>query len=293
VKAAPFAYQRAASLADAVRACGNAAAGIKLIGGGQSLGPMLNMRLVRAAILVDVSGAQDLGRIERRDGSLYIGGALTHAAIEDGALDAVLGADAAPLAQMLRHIAGTIAYRAVRNRGTLAGSLAHADPAADWVLAMAALDAQLECVSAAGTRQVAATQFMSGAFTTALAGGELLAGVLVPLYSAGMRWGYYKFCRKTGEFAEASCAAVLDPQRGIARIVIGALDGAPASLPGLAAQVARGGAGALTDAAVREAVGRAAPGRDEVGRRLIEAAVKRALRQALGVEERNRDAGTA
>lgn len=293
MKSAPFAYQRAASLADAVRACGNAAAGIKVMGGGQSLGPMLNMRLVRAAMLVDVSGAQELGRVERQGGSLFVGGALTHAAIEDGALDAALGADAAPLAQMLRHVAGTIAYRAVRNRGTLAGSLAHADPAADWVLVMAALDAQLECASAAGTRRVAATQFMSGAFTTALAEGELLAAVLLPLYSADMRWGYYKFCRKTGEFAEASCAVVLDPQRGVARITIGALDGAPALLAGLAAQVARDGAGALSDAAVKQAVGQAAQGRDAVQRRLIETAVKRAVRQALGVNEQDQGAGAA
>jgi carbon-monoxide dehydrogenase medium subunit len=293
VKAAPFAYQRAASLADAVRACGNAATGVKVLGGGQSLGPMLNMRLVRAALLVDVSGAADLGQVERRGDSLFIGGALTHAAIEDGALDAALVEGAEPLARMLRYVAGTIAYRAVRNRGTLAGSLAHADPAADWVLAMAALDAQLQCVSAAGTRQLAATQFMSGAFTTALAEGELLSGALVPLYSADMRWGYYKFCRKTGEFAEASCAAVLDPQRGVARIVIGALDGAPALLPRLAAQVARAGAAALTDSAVKEAVGQAAQSKDAVERRLIEAAVKRAVRQALAVDEHAKSAGAA
>lgn len=144
MKAAPFAYQRAGSLAEAIRACRNVSAGVKVMGGSQSMGPMLNMRLVRAAILVDVSGAQDMAGVERRDGNLVIGGALTHSAIEDGALDAALGADAAPLARMLRYIAGTIAYRAIRNRGTLAGSLAHADPAADWVLAMAALDAQLE-----------------------------------------------------------------------------------------------------------------------------------------------------
>jgi carbon-monoxide dehydrogenase medium subunit len=293
VKSAPFAYQRADSLADAVRACGNAEAGVQIMGGSQSLGPMLNMRLARAAMLVDVSGLQELGRIERRDDSLFIGGALTHSAIEDGALDAALGTDAAPLARMLRYIAGTIAYRAVRNRGTLAGSLAHADPAADWVLAMAVLDAQLECISARGARQVAATRFMSGAFTTALAEGELLAGVLLPLYSADLRWGYYKFCRKAGEFAEASCAVVLDPRRGIARIAIGALDGAPALLPGLAAQLARHGAGALTDAAVQEAVGLAAPARDEVDRRLTEAAVKRAARQALGAHGPDKVAGAA
>ena len=156
MKAAPFAYQRAGSLADAIQACSNADAGVKVLGGGQSLGPMLNMRLVRAAMLVDISGAQDMARVERRDGSLFIGGALTHAAIEDGALDAALAEEAAPLARMLRHVAGTIAYRAVRNRGTLAGSLAHADPAADWVLAMAALDAQLQCVSSSATRRVPA-----------------------------------------------------------------------------------------------------------------------------------------
>jgi carbon-monoxide dehydrogenase medium subunit len=134
---------------------------------------------------------------------------------------------------------------------------------------------------------------MSGAFTTALAEGELLAGVLLPLYSADMRWGYYKFCRKTGEFAEASCAVVMDPQRGVARIVIGALDGAPALLAGLAAQVARGGPGALSDAAVKEAVGQAAQARDAVQRRLIETAVKRAARQALGVDQQNQGAGAA
>lgn len=293
MKAAPFAYQRAGSLADAIQACSNADAGVKVLGGGQSLGPMLNMRLVRAAMLVDISGAQDMARVERRDGSLFIGGALTHAAIEDGALDAALAEEAAPLARMLRHAASTIAYRAVRNRGTLAGSLAHADPAADWVLAMAALDAQLQCVSSSATRRVPATAFMSGAFTTALADGELLAGVLVPLYTADMRWGYYKFCRKTGEFAEASCAVVLDPQRGVARIVIGALDGAPASLAGLAAQVAGQGMGALTDSAVRDAVAQAAQSKDAVDRRLIEAAVKRAVRQALGVNEQDKVAGAA
>ena len=293
MKSALFAYQRAGSLADAVRACGSGAAGIKLMGGSQSLGPMLNMRLVRAALVVDVSGAEDMGQVERRDGGLFMGGALTHAQIEDGVLDAALGADARPLAQMLRHVAGTIAYRAVRNRGTLAGSLAHADPAADWVLAMVALDAELQCVSANGTRRIAASQFMSGAFTTALEEGELLAGVLVPLYSADMRWGYKKFCRKTGEFAEASCAVVLDPQRSVARIVIGALDGAPASLPGLAAQVARLGAEALGDDAVKEAVGKAAPSKDAVDRRLIEAVVKRALKQALGVDQQDKEAGAA
>jgi carbon-monoxide dehydrogenase medium subunit len=237
MKSAAFAYQRPASLADAVRFFGGADGEAKPIAGGQSLGPMLNLRLVRAQLLVDVSDMPEIRTVSARDGGAWIGGAVTHAEIEDGKLDAVL-APTSPLARMMRYVAGTIAYRAVRNRGTLAGSLAHADPAADWVLAMTALDA--------------------------------------------MRWGYYKFCRKTGEFAEASCASVFDPERGVARIAIGALDGAPALLQKLAGDIARNGIAALTEAAVAEAVASAAPGRDEAQRQLIAASIKRSVKQALG-----------
>jgi carbon-monoxide dehydrogenase medium subunit len=293
MKAAPFSYQGAASAADALQACARIT-GAKLLGGGQSLGPMLNMRLVRAPLLVDVSGAADLRRIAPGRDGLQIGGAITHAEIEDGLLDAALLPHSAPLAQMLRHVAGGIAYRAIRNRGTLAGSLAHADPAADWVLTMSALDARFECRAASASRWVPASAFMSGAFTTALVEGELLAAVELPAYSAAMRWGYVKFCRKTGEFAHASCAAVFDPQRAVARIAIGALDGAPALLSSLAAGVARQGIAALTDAAIAQAVAAAAPSRDAIERRLIAAAVRRAVTQALGLEAEMEDRrGTA
>jgi carbon-monoxide dehydrogenase medium subunit len=280
MKSAAFSYQRPPSVAAAARFIGQSDGAAKPIGGGQSLGPMLNLRLVRAQWLVDVSELAEMRGAEQRGAGLWIGGATTHAEIEDGKLDALL-APGAPLARMLRHVASTIAYRAIRNRGTVAGSLAHADPAADWVLAMTVLDAQLGCATEHGQRMVPMTQFMSGAFTTALDGGELLAGVLVPQYSTAMRWGYYKFCRKTGEFAEASCAVLFDPERGVARIAIGALDGAPVLLEQLALAVARDGSAALTDEAVQHAVDLAAPGKDQIGRRLIAAAVKRGVRQAL------------
>jgi carbon-monoxide dehydrogenase medium subunit len=281
MKSAAFAYQRPASLADAMRFFGQPEGDAKAIAGGQSLGPMLNLRLVRAQLLVDVSDMAEIRSVLSQDGGVWIGGAVTHAEIEDGKLDAVLP-PSSPLARMMRHVAGTIAYRAVRNRGTLAGSLAHADPAADWVLAMTALDARYKCISASGERTITAMQFMSGAFTTALHGGELLTGVMLPQYSDAMRWGYYKFCRKTGEFAEASCASVFDPDSGIARIAIGALDGAPALLQQLAGDIARNGVAAMTDAAVAEAVAAATPGRGEAGRQLLVASVKRSVRQAWG-----------
>jgi carbon-monoxide dehydrogenase medium subunit len=280
MKSAIFSYQRPQSLAQAAGFLGRSDGAAKPIGGGQSLGPMLNLRLVRTQWLVDVSELAEMRCAEQRGSGLWIGGATTHAEIEDGKLDQLL-AQSAPLARMLRHVAGTIAYRAIRNRGTVAGSLAHADPAADWVLAMSVLDAQLACASERAQRMVPMTQFMSGAFTTALVAGEVLAGVLVPRYSDAMRWGYYKFCRKTGEFAEASCAALFDPERGVARIAIGALDGAPVLLDQLALAVARDGIGALSDAAVAQAVALAAPDKGQVEAGLIAAAVKRGVKQAL------------
>jgi carbon-monoxide dehydrogenase medium subunit len=282
MKAAPFAYQRPASLADATRLLGQSGTVVKPLGGGQSLGPMLNLRLVRPDLLVDVSGIAELRATSAQGNGFRIGGGLTHSEIEDGKLDGLLTASPA-LAQMLRHVAGTIAYRPVRNRGTLAGSIAHADPAADWVLAMSALDARLHCSGPAGQRVIPMSQFMFGAFTTALAEGEVLTAVELPSYSAGMRWGYYKFCRKTGEFAEASCAAVFDPERGVARIAVGALDGAPAMLPGLASDVAGRGPAALSETALRDAVAAVARGKDEASRQMIITVVKRCIKQALGV----------
>src|SRR5690554_880534 len=140
MKPSSFAYQRPASLSEAARLLGQTAGVVKPMGGGQSLGPMLNLRLVRPNLLIDVSGIDELRGLAAQPDGFRIGGAITHAEVEDGALDALLESSPS-LAAMLRYVAGTIAYRAIRNRGTLAGSLAHADPAADWVLAMSALDA--------------------------------------------------------------------------------------------------------------------------------------------------------
>lgn len=245
----------------------------KLMSGGQSLGPMLNLRLTRPKQVLDVSALSDLRQVTREGDWLRIGAAVTHAEIEDGVHAALRGG-------MLQSVAGGIAYRAVRNRGTLGGSLAHADPAADWVLVAAVLAAEIEIVAAAGIRRVPMDKFMQGAYTTALAEGEVLAAVWVPKLSANARWGYFKFCRKTGEFAEASCAAVFDAERKLARIVIGALDGAPQALPALAAWVARSGA-VPAPAAVAAAVAAAAPEQDAIDHKLLAAAVGRCLGQVF------------
>lgn len=189
--------------------------GAKLIAGGQSLGPMLNLRLVRPRLLIDISRIDALHAIEDRGNSLWIGAGATHSAIED------------ELDGMLQTVAAGIAYRSVRNRGTIGGSMAHADPAADWPLALIALGATIHVQSAAGRRCIPADSFMLGAFTTGLADAELIEGIEVPKPSAMARWGYYKFCRKTGDFPEASGAVMLDPERRVANVVVGALNGAP------------------------------------------------------------------
>src|SRR5258706_5303098 len=161
----------------------------------------------------------------------------------------------------------------------MGGSLAHADPAADWPLALAALDATVLLRGRAGERRVPADGVMTAAFTTGLRDDEIVEAVLVPKLSGAARFGYFKFCRKTGEFPEASAAVVLDPERRLARLFVGALSGAPQPLPGLARALAEQGAAAATPDAVATALAAAAPGLDAVERRMHAGTVLRALRQ--------------
>jgi carbon-monoxide dehydrogenase medium subunit len=271
VKAAAFEYVRPRDLAEAVNAL-RSTAGAKLLAGGQSLGPMLNLRLARPTLLVDISRLDALRRIEDTGAAWRIGGAVTHAEIEDATL---------PGGEMLVRVANGIAYRAVRNRGTIGGSLAHADPAADWPLALAALGADVE-VRGGTTFSVPVERFMTAAFSTVLADDdEIIEAVLVPKLSATARFGYFKFCRKTGEFPEASAAIVLDPARRIARLFVGALTGAPQPLGALASALAERGGAAATPAAIAAALTDAIPSLDAVERRMQGGAVLRAIRQVF------------
>jgi aerobic carbon-monoxide dehydrogenase medium subunit len=181
---------------------------------------------------------------------------------------------------MLRSVAGAIAYRSIRNRGTIGGSLAHADPAADWLLALAALGASVN-IRGPQRRSVPVERFTLGAFTTALQANEIIESIEVPKLSAAARYGFYKFCRKTGDFAEASAAAVLDPQSGAARIFLGALRGSPQPLATLAQQVAREGARAVSTQAVTNALAQSAADLDAIERRMAAVAVMRALQQVF------------
>jgi aerobic carbon-monoxide dehydrogenase medium subunit len=275
MKAATFDYVRPADLSDALGALHQGGAGAKVLAGGQSLGPMLNLRLVRPTLLVDVSRIESMRRIEETKDAWRLGASVTHSLIED-ANGKLRGGE------MLVEVAGGIAYRGVRNRGTVGGSLAHADPAADWPLAMAALGASIQIRGAGGrTRSVPAETFVTTAFTTQLADDEIIETVSVPKLSTAARYGYFKFCRKTGEFPEASAAAVFDPERRVARVFVGALSGAPRQLPQVAELAAQGAKAALTPEVVLAALQAVDPHLDVVDQRLHVTAVFRALARAL------------
>lgn len=275
MKAAKFDYVRVNEAKEALSLLEGSDGSTKPMGGSQSLGPMLNLRLARPQKVIDVSSVADWRSVSKEDNRIRVGAAVTHAEIEDGVFSDLRG-------HMLQDVAGVIAYRAVRNRGTIAGSIAHADPAADWVLATSALGAELELVSAKGTRRSAMPEFMLGAYAVDLQPDELIAAVYVPEKTAQTRWGYYKFCRKTGEFAEASCAAYFDPSTRTARIAVGALGGAPQLLPALSAKVAQEGLAAATPEAIAEALKEIAPEKTAGDRRLFTTVIERCLRRALG-----------
>ncbi|RJF70837.1 FAD binding domain-containing protein [Rhodopseudomonas palustris] len=275
MKPVAFDYARPRDLTAALTLLGGHD-GTKVMAGGQSLGPMLNLRLAQPEQIVDITAIAELKQAEISGDELVLGACITHADIEDGRVpDVTRGA--------MRGVAANIAYRAVRNRGTLGGSLTHADPAADWVSALTALGARVTLRSAAGTRQIALADFITGALQSCLKPGELLTAIHVPKRAATAQWGYVKTCRKTGEFAHGQCAVLIDPAAGTARIVIGAIDAAPI----LIAQPAELFGGRIAadyktrfDARVADQLLSAAGIADAVHRHIHLTVLKRALQEA-------------
>ncbi len=257
MKAAAFGLADASGLAAALRSAG--LPGARIMGGGQSLGPMLNLRLTQPSQIVPVARLADLQGVAESADAITLGAAVTHAAIEDGRTPDLPGG-------ILAAVAGGIAYRAVRNRGTVGGSLCHADPAADWVTVLMALGASVLIEGAAGTTEMMLDAFVRGAFDVALAPGEMLRAVRIPKPGPGARWGYHKACRKPGEFAHAMAAVLLDGD--LRRAVIGATGGRPVVLSGDAVRPE------AVDAALRDS------GLDPVIRHMQAVALRRALARA-------------
>ena len=229
MKSHAFDYARPKDVPEAIRLLEQ---GGKAAAGTQSLGPMLNLRVVQPGLLVDLRFIPELKVTSEDKEGVTIGACVTHAQIEDGRV-------ADPTGGFMREVASNIAYRAVRNRGTVGGSLAHADPAADWPSALMLLGAVAIIAGPAGRRQIPMEKFITGLFETVLTPQELLTAIRIPRRSKAARFGYWKFCRKAGEFPQAIGGALRDPERNETRAVIGALDGPPQLFLELAPEAGR------------------------------------------------------
>jgi CO/xanthine dehydrogenase FAD-binding subunit len=204
VKPAPFDYVAPATLAEALALL--AEPDSRVLAGGQSLVPMLNFRLARPARLVDINGIAELGLLRRTGGALHIGATVRQAALERSPL---VARHWPLLAQAVRHVG----HPATRSRGTVCGSVAHADPRAELPVALAALGARFHLRTATGARTLTADELFLGPLTTALADGELLHSIEVPPLPDAARTGFAELARTHGAFADAAVAAVQAPGR--------------------------------------------------------------------------------
>ncbi len=197
MKAPPFAYARARSLADVfdlLERDGNHGDGAKILAGGQSLMPALNMRLSSPALLIDISRLHEHAGIQVKDHHVHIGALTTHTAIGESA-------DIRKHLPLLADAVEHIAHPTIRNSGTFGGSLAMADPAAEWPACCVALDAQIVLASKAGTRRVAARDFFQGLYATAMQSHEVLTEVVIPIPAAGTRHVFLELARRRGDYA--------------------------------------------------------------------------------------------
>jgi carbon-monoxide dehydrogenase medium subunit len=208
LKPAPFIRHVPRTVAEAVKILSEVAAQDgRVLAGGQSLVPIMAFRLAKPAHLVDINEIDALGKIESDGKALRIGARARHAAFHRPVVEGPLGA-------LLSYVARHIAHYPIRTRGTFCGSLAHADPASEWCLVAAALDATIVAQSVRGERQVGAKDFFQGIMATALAEDELLAEVRLPLLSADTKFGFNEFSRRAGDFAMAAALVTYRLQGG-------------------------------------------------------------------------------
>jgi carbon-monoxide dehydrogenase medium subunit len=188
----------------------------KIIAGGQSLMPMLNFRLIRPSVLVDINGIADLAYIEEAGSGIRVGALARHYQLETSA---VIARHFPVLSCAMTHVA----HLAIRNRGTIGGSLSHADPAAELPMLALLLDASLHIASASGTRTIAARDFFLDALTVDLASTDILTEIVLPKLPPRTGWGFGEVARRHGDFALVAVAATLtvsDDAIGQARIAL-------------------------------------------------------------------------
>jgi aerobic carbon-monoxide dehydrogenase medium subunit len=264
---APFDYVAAESAAHALDLLDSLGEDAKLLAGGHSLLPMMKLRLAAPSVLIDIGGLAELTGIRAEGEELVIGAATTHAVLAGSDLVRA----GAPL---LAHSAAQVGDPQIRHRGTIGGSLAHADPAADLPMALVALGGSVDVLGRDGTRNVAADDFFTGFFETSLDEGELIAAVRVPR-RPGAVWGYQKFVRRANDWAIVGAAAI-DGRIALANM-------GPVPLRARAAEQALAGGASAAEAAELAAEG-TEPGEDvhagrDYRRHLARVLTRRALEQ--------------
>lgn len=218
MKPPPFTYHRATSLDEALAALAEAGDEGKVLAGGQSLIPLMNMRLAAPGVLVDINRVEGLDAVEVTDAHVRVGATVRHAALErhDGAREAD------PLiAQALGHVAHPV----IRNRGTTVGSIAHADPAGEMPAVLAVLGGHAEVASAGGRRTIAASELFAGPLESSLEPGELVTHVVLPHPAPGSGTAFAELARRHGDYAMAGVAAIvtLDDDRHVTGAKVGYL----------------------------------------------------------------------
>ena len=283
MKPAAFDYHAPETIDQALALLRDHGDAARILAGGQSLVPTMAFRMARPAVLVDSNRIAALAYIKAEHDRLRIGALARHAWFETPVAEG-------PVGRLLATVAHSIAHAPIRLRGTFCGSLAHADPASEWCAATLALGGTLVLAGPDGTRQVPAEEWFHGVFTTAIASGEMLAEVRLPLLSPSWRCGFAEFSRRAGDFALAMAVVALRIEDGVvreARIALGGIGGRPV----LAREAAAALVGQPPDAAAaREAAQRAAADCDpqedihapaEYRRDLVRAMTRRALEQAF------------
>lgn len=202
MKPPSFDYVRADTVAAALTALDQAGGDGKLIAGGQSLVPMLNFRLLKPSMLIDINNVVGLAFIDETDDAVHIGALTRHRAIETSP---VIAAHLPVVAEAMTHVA----HLAIRNRGTMGGSLSHADPAAELPMLARLLDATLTITSRAGTRHVSAHDFFQGQLTVDLDDKEMLTDISIPKLPPTTGWGFAEVARRGGDFALAAVGVLL------------------------------------------------------------------------------------
>ena len=224
MKPAPFVRHVPKTLDEALRILAEVAPHDgRVLAGGQSLFPIMAFRLAKPAHLVDINEIAGLDKISSDSKSLAIGACVRHAAFHKRVVDN-------PLGQLLSAVARHIAHYPIRMRGTFCGSLAHADPASEWCLVAATLDATLVAKSTRGERLIAAKDFIDGIMSTTLAENELLAEARLPLLPIDAKFGFNEFNRRAGDFAMAASLVTYRLQGGKiidARVGLGGAEASP------------------------------------------------------------------